>query len=263
MSSRLKPRIWTIIWIKGRISLNLWDNHWVCLFFDKDSRMNSRGLKKVPQEIGGLLMRRKSRRFSSTLRIKWLLCWTCSSFMRFQRITKISQLVKFYLSFLFNITNFIDSFHEPENERSPLLSEQEFQKISLKLSDDTDNEYKEALRKHVITQWSFKFYLIQERKRIWWGLEMVLALNDILRLWRHSAMDGVLVSLIPIDDGLFFHRIFLCDWYFKLNFYEIKSIVILLGYKDLPGILVGAAQKQFNSLVGKHAMSMAVKVGLK
>ena len=48
-----------------------------------------------------------------------------------------------------------------------------------------------------------------------------------------------------------------------LHFYEIKSIVILIGYKDLPGIFVGAAQKQFNSLVGKHAMSMAVKVGLK
>ena len=53
--------------------------------------------------------------------------------------------------FFFHITNFIDSFHEPETERSPLLSEQDFQKISLKLSDDTDNEYKEALRKHVIT----------------------------------------------------------------------------------------------------------------
>lgn len=63
-----------------------------------------------------------------------------------------------------------------------MLSEQDFQKISLKLSDDTDNEYKEALRKHVITEENFKFYLIQERKRIGWGLEMDLVLNDILRL---------------------------------------------------------------------------------
>lgn len=31
-----------------------------------------------------------------------------------------------------------------------MLNEQDFSKISKKLTDDTDDEYKEALRKHVI-----------------------------------------------------------------------------------------------------------------
>lgn len=36
-----------------------------------------------------------------------------------------------------------------------LLSESDFQKINNKLIDDTDNEYKEALRKHVLYNYFF------------------------------------------------------------------------------------------------------------